>query len=79
MLGHLIADEGIGTVIPAIEVEAPFPVRPKNGREYLLQEIASALSGGMREEVLRESSYLAYPEYPTNQELATEGAKNQNN
>jgi hypothetical protein len=55
---HLIADEGIGTVIPAIESEAPFPVRPKSGREYLLQEIASALSRGTREEVLRESSYL---------------------
>ncbi|PYT63369.1 MAG: hypothetical protein DMG42_36375, partial [Acidobacteria bacterium] len=57
---RLIADEGIGTVIPAIEGEALFPMQSKSGREYLLQEVASALSRGTREEMLREASYLAF-------------------
>jgi len=57
---RLIADEGIGTVIPAIEGEALFPMQSKSGREYLLQEVASALSRGTREEMPREASYLAF-------------------
>lgn len=55
---RLIADEGGGTVIPAIEGESSFPNRPRSGREYLLNEVASALSAGTREELLRETSYL---------------------
>jgi hypothetical protein len=55
---RLIADEGGGTVIPAIEGESSFPNRPRSGREYLLHEVASALSAGTREELLRETSYL---------------------
>jgi hypothetical protein len=56
---RLIADEGIGTVIPAIEGQ-PFPVQPKNNREYLLMEVAAALGVGTRDEMLREASYLTY-------------------
>jgi hypothetical protein len=55
---RLIADEGVGTVIPAIESESSFSNRPRSSREYLLQEVASALSAGTREELLRETSYL---------------------
>jgi hypothetical protein len=55
---RLIADEGVGTVIPAIEHQVSFPAQPKNRREYLLQEVAGALSAGTREEILREASYL---------------------
>ena len=57
---RLVADEGIGTVIPAVEAEPPFPVRPKNKREYLLHEVATTLSIGTREETLREASYLMH-------------------
>lgn len=57
---RLVADEGIGTVIPAVEAEPPFPVQPKNKREYLLHEVATALSMGTREETLREASYLMH-------------------
>jgi hypothetical protein len=57
---RLIADEGIGTVIPAIEGQSSFPVQPKNNAEYLLQEVAAALSAGTREEMLREGSYLTH-------------------
>jgi len=57
---RLIADEGIGTVIPAVEHQVSFPVQPKNNREYLLQEVALALSMGTREEILREASYLTH-------------------
>jgi len=55
---RLIADEGIGTVIPAIEQQVRFPVQPQDKRGYLLQEVAAALSAGTREETLREASYL---------------------
>ena len=55
---RLIADEGIGTVIPAIEHQVSFRDQPKNKREYLLQEVAAALSVGTREEVVREATYL---------------------
>jgi len=57
---RLIADEGIGTVIPAIERQFSFPVQPKNKREYLLKEVAAGLSTGTREERLREASYLTH-------------------
>ena len=57
---RLIADEGIGTVIPAVEAEPPFPAQPKNKREYLVYEVASALSIGTREETVREASYLTH-------------------
>lgn len=57
---RLIGDEGIGTVIPAIEHQVSFPDQPKNNREYLLQEVAAALSAGTREEMLREASYLTF-------------------
>ena len=33
---RLVADEGIGTIIPAVEADPPFSVQPKNKREYLL-------------------------------------------
>ena len=55
---HLIADEGIGTVIPAVVHQVSFPGQPKNKREYLLQEVAAALSAGTREEIFREAWYL---------------------
>lgn len=57
---RLIADEGIGTVIPAIERQFSFQVQPQNKREYLLQEVATALSTGTREETLQEASYLTW-------------------
>jgi len=57
---RLIADEGIGTVIPAIEHQVPFPAQPKNKREYLLQEVAAALAAGSPAETVREASYLAH-------------------
>jgi hypothetical protein len=56
---RLFADVGGGIVIPAIERSPTFPGHAKSGREYLLQEVASALSGGTREEVLKEASYLS--------------------
>jgi hypothetical protein len=55
---RLIADEGIGTVIPAIERQLSTPAQPMSKREYLLQEVAAALGGGTRHETLREASYL---------------------
>jgi len=55
---RLFADEGMGLVIPAIEQEPAFANRPKNGREYILQEVASALAAGRREDVFRETWYL---------------------
>lgn len=58
---RLIGDEGIGTVIPvipAIEHQVSLPDQPKNKKEYLLQEVAAALSVGTREEMLREATYL---------------------
>jgi hypothetical protein len=57
---RLIADKGIGTEIPAIEREVRFPVQPQNKREYLLWEVAGALSAGTREETLREAMYLTH-------------------
>ena len=57
---RLIKDEGIGLVIPAIERQPAFPSNPMSPRDYLLQEVASALSSGTREEVLAEAGYLAF-------------------
>jgi hypothetical protein len=48
----------MGLVIPAIEQEPAFASHPKNGREYLLQEVAWALAAGRREDVFRETWYL---------------------
>jgi hypothetical protein len=55
---RLIADEGGGTVIPAIEQHVRFPDQVQDKRDYLLREVAAALSAGTREETLREGSYL---------------------
>jgi hypothetical protein len=55
---RLFADEGMGLVIPAIEQEPAFANHPKNGMEYILQEVASALAAGRREDVFREAWYL---------------------
>jgi len=55
---RLFADEGGGLVIPAIEPGPGFANRPKNGMEYILQEVASALAAGRREDVFREAWYL---------------------
>ena len=55
---RLIADEAVGAEIPAIERDVQFPVQLQNKREYLLWEVAGALSTGTREETLRESGYL---------------------
>lgn len=55
---RLIVDEGGGTVIPAIEQQVRFPGQAQDRREYLLREVAAALSVGTREETLREGSYL---------------------
>jgi hypothetical protein len=55
---RLFADQGMGLIIPAIEQEPAFASRPRNGREYLLQEVASALATGRREDVFRETWYL---------------------
>jgi len=55
---RLFADEGMGLVIPAIEQEPAFADRPNNGMEYILQEVASTLAVGRREDVFRETWYL---------------------
>jgi hypothetical protein len=54
---RLIADEGQSLVIPAIRREPPFAARPRNSREFLLHEIASALISGTRADVLTEVLY----------------------
>jgi len=56
---RLFADVGGGIVIPAIEKKPASLDNARNGREYLLHEIASALGSGSREEVLKEASYLS--------------------
>jgi hypothetical protein len=56
---RLIADEGRGLVIPAILRKPAFAHHPRNGREFLLQEIASTLISGTRSEVFAETSYGA--------------------
>jgi hypothetical protein len=55
---RLFADEGMGLVIPAIEQEPAFANHPKNGMEYILQEVASTLAIGRREDVFSEAWYL---------------------
>jgi hypothetical protein len=57
---RLVADEGGGLVVPAIERYPAFFSHPTRGREYLLQEIASALANGTREEVTAESRYFTF-------------------
>jgi hypothetical protein len=54
---RLVADEGRSLVIPAIRREPPFVPRATNGREFLLQEIASVLISGTRAEVLTAVVY----------------------
>ena len=49
---RLFADIGGGIVIPAIEKKRASLDRARDGREYLLQEIASGLGSGTRDEVL---------------------------
>jgi hypothetical protein len=56
---RLIADEGRGLVIPAIASGSRFAGPPKDGRAFLLHEIASALIGGTRREVFAEASYVS--------------------
>lgn len=55
---RLFSDEGMGLVIPATEQEPAFAIHPKSGMEYILQEVASALAAGRREDVFREAWYL---------------------
>jgi hypothetical protein len=56
---RLIVDQGIGLVIPAI-TEGPDPTTtPRNGQDFILDEIASALSRGTTRQVLSEASYLS--------------------
>jgi hypothetical protein len=54
---RLMADEGGSLIIPAIHREPPFAPRARNGREFLLHEIASVLISGTRAEVLTEVRY----------------------
>ena len=56
---RLIADEGGALVIPAIPRKPPFSQSPRNGREFLLYEIASVLISGTRTEVFAEVSYVS--------------------
>ena len=55
---RLIADEGRSLVIPAILRKPAFAPRPRNGREFFLQEIASTLISGTRTEVFAEALYV---------------------
>ena len=56
---RLTVDRGIGLVIPAI-TEGPDPATPpRNGQDFIIDEIGSALSRGTRRQVLTESSYLS--------------------
>ncbi len=56
---RLIADEGRGLVIPAIASDSQFAEPPKDGRVFLLREIASALIDGTRVSLLAEASYVS--------------------
>ncbi len=56
---RLIADEGDSLVIPAILRKATLANVPTSGRDYVLQEIASALGSGIRAEVFAEAQYLS--------------------
>ena len=56
---RLIVDEGGALVIPAIPRKPPFSHSPRNGREFLLHEIASVLISGTRTEVFAEVSYVS--------------------
>ncbi len=56
---QLIADEGGALVIPAIPRKPPFSYSPRNGGEFLLNEIASVLISGTRAEIFGEVSYVA--------------------
>jgi hypothetical protein len=56
---RLIVDRGVGLVIPAI-TQGPDPKpTPPNGQDFILDEIASALSRGTSRQVLTVSSYLS--------------------
>lgn len=56
---RLVADEGQSLVIPAMRRAPPFAGQPRNGREFLLNEIASVLITGTRAEVHAEVSYVS--------------------
>jgi hypothetical protein len=56
---RLIGDEGRGLVIPAIASDSQFAEPPKDGRAFLLREIASALIDGTRESLFAEASYVS--------------------
>jgi len=56
---RLIADEGRSLVIPAIDRDPPFPSAPKDGRGFLLHEIASTLIAGTRRELFAEAVYAS--------------------
>lgn len=64
---RLFADEGMGLVIPAIEQTPNFASHTKNGRDYILQEIASLLAAGTREDVFGETWYLSTTMQSTNE------------
>src|SRR2546428_4031904 len=54
----MVVDEVQGLVIPAILRKPAFAHRPRNGREFSLQEIASTLISGTRTEVFAEALYV---------------------
>lgn len=56
---RLTVDRGIGLVIPAITETPDSPTPPRNGQDFVLDEIASALSRGTTRQVLSEASYLS--------------------
>ena len=56
---RLIADEGGYLVIPASIRNPPFASPPKDGRVFLLHEIAATLIAGTRPEMLAEASYTS--------------------
>ncbi len=56
---RLLYDEGEGITIPAIATETAFVRQPTDGREFILQEIASALSSGAQSQVLAEAWYFS--------------------
>jgi hypothetical protein len=55
---RLIADQGVGLVIPATLRRPPSAGQLTSSRDYVLREVASPLSGGTRTEVFAEAGYL---------------------
>ena len=54
---RLIADQGLSLVIPAIAGNPPFSAPQPDGRNFLLDEIASAFLGGTRQDIFAEACY----------------------